>query len=43
MSEVDGEAPVPSAVASEIGLQDEEAGSDHNQEQASKAQVLPMT
>jgi len=43
MSNLDGEAPVPSAAASEIGREDKEAGSDHIQEQASKAQILPRT
>jgi len=43
MSDVDVEALLASAVATEIGLEDEEACSDHNQEQASKAQILPRT
>jgi len=35
----DDEVPEPSAAASEIGPDDEEAGSDQNQEQASTAQT----
>jgi len=31
----DEEAPEPTAVASQIGIEDEEVGADHNQELAS--------